>query len=33
MLPIPTGPGLGFAWNEDGIARHTRGMKLTKSAI
>jgi D-galactarolactone cycloisomerase len=33
MLPIPTGPGLGFQWNEDGIAKHTRGMKLTKSAI
>jgi L-alanine-DL-glutamate epimerase-like enolase superfamily enzyme len=29
MLPIPTGPGLGFRWNEDGIARHTGGMKLT----
>ncbi len=33
LLPIPDGPGLGFKWNEDGIAKHTGGMKLTKSAL
>jgi L-alanine-DL-glutamate epimerase-like enolase superfamily enzyme len=33
MLPIPNGPGLGFQWNEDGIARHTGGLKLTPSAL
>jgi D-galactarolactone cycloisomerase len=32
MLPIPDGPGLGFRWNPDGIARHTRGLTLTPSA-
>ena len=31
MLEIPTGPGLGYRWNDDGIAKHTQGMKLTKS--
>jgi D-galactarolactone cycloisomerase len=31
-LTIPDGPGLGFAWNPDGIAKHTRGMSLTPSA-
>jgi D-galactarolactone cycloisomerase len=30
MLRIPDGPGLGFEWNADGIARHTGGMKLTR---
>jgi D-galactarolactone cycloisomerase len=25
MLPIPTGPGLGIAWNPDGLARLSRG--------
>ncbi len=33
LLAIPDGPGLGFEWNEDGIARHTGGMKLTKSTL
>lgn len=33
FLPIPDGPGLGFRWNEDGIARHTNGMKLTPSSL
>jgi D-galactarolactone cycloisomerase len=33
MLHIPDGPGLGFRWNEDGIARHTGGLKLTPSAL
>jgi L-alanine-DL-glutamate epimerase-like enolase superfamily enzyme len=32
-LAIPDAPGLGFAWNLDGIAKHTRGMGLTRSAI
>lgn len=32
MLSIPDGPGLGVRWNEDGIAKHTGGLKLTKSA-
>jgi D-galactarolactone cycloisomerase len=32
MLRIPDGPGLGFRWNPDGIARHTRGLALTPSA-
>jgi L-alanine-DL-glutamate epimerase-like enolase superfamily enzyme len=32
-LAIPTAPGLGFEWNPDGIAKHTRGMKLTKSNL
>jgi len=33
MLPIPAGPGLGFKWNADGIAKHTKGMKLTPSVL
>jgi len=33
MLVIPDGPGLGFKWNEDGIEKHTGGMKLTKSLL
>lgn len=33
MLAIPDQPGLGFAWNPDGIARHTGGMKLTESTL
>ena len=33
MLAIPDGPGLGYKWNDDGIAHHTRGMRLTKSTI
>jgi hypothetical protein len=33
LLPIPSGPGLGFEWNEDGIAKYTGGMKLTKSVL
>ncbi len=32
-LPIPAGPGLGVAWNEDGIERHTGGMRLTRSTV
>jgi L-alanine-DL-glutamate epimerase-like enolase superfamily enzyme len=31
-LVIPDGPGLGFEWNPDGIAKHCRGMRLTPSA-
>lgn len=30
---IPDGPGLGFEWSPDGIAKHTRGMKLTPSSV
>jgi D-galactarolactone cycloisomerase len=33
MLRIPDGAGLGVRWNEDGIARHTGGMKLTASVL
>jgi len=33
MLTIPDGPGLGFRWNEDGIAHHTGGLKLTPSVL
>lgn len=33
MLAIPDGPGLGFRWSEEGIARHTGGMKLTPSTL
>jgi L-alanine-DL-glutamate epimerase-like enolase superfamily enzyme len=33
LLRIPDGPGLGFAWNPDGIAKHARGMKLTPSSL
>lgn len=33
MLPIPAGPGLGLAWNPEGIEKHSGGMKLTPSAI
>lgn len=33
MLRIPDGPGLGFRWNEDGIARHAGGMRLTPSTL
>jgi D-galactarolactone cycloisomerase len=33
MLAIPDGPGLGFTWNEDGIAKHTGGMKFTRSTL
>jgi L-alanine-DL-glutamate epimerase-like enolase superfamily enzyme len=33
LLPIPAGPGLGFEWNEEGIAKHTGGMKLTKCVL
>ncbi len=28
FLTIPDGPGLGFRWSAEGIARHTGGMKL-----
>lgn len=33
MLSIPDGPGLGFRWNPDGIAKHTGGLQLTVSAL
>ena len=33
LLAIPDGPGLGYEWSADGIARHSGGMKLTKSAL
>jgi L-alanine-DL-glutamate epimerase-like enolase superfamily enzyme len=33
MLAIPDGPGLGFRWNEDGIAHHTGGLRLTPSTL
>jgi L-alanine-DL-glutamate epimerase-like enolase superfamily enzyme len=33
MLPIPNGPGLGFRWNDDGVARHTGGLRLTPSTL
>lgn len=32
-LPIPDAPGLGFTWNPEGIAKHTRGMALTHSVL
>lgn len=32
-LAIPDGPGLGFQWNDDGIARHTGGLRLTPSSL
>ena len=32
-LTIPDGPGLGFRWNEEGIEKHTRGLKLTPSTL
>jgi L-alanine-DL-glutamate epimerase-like enolase superfamily enzyme len=32
LISIPDGPGLGFQWSEEGIARHTGGMKLTRSS-
>ena len=32
-LAIPAGPGLGFRWNPDGIARHTGGLALTPSVL
>ena len=33
MLVIPDGPGLGFVWSPEGIARHTGGMALTESTL
>lgn len=33
FLPIPDGPGLGFKWNPDGIAKHTGGLTLTPSTL
>ena len=33
MVAIPTAPGLGFTWNDDGIAKHSRGLRLTRSAL
>ena len=32
-ISIPDGPGLGMEWNPDGIAKLTRGMKLTSSSL
>jgi D-galactarolactone cycloisomerase len=32
-LRIPDRPGLGFHWNPEGVARHTRGLSLTPSAL
>ena len=32
-LSIPDGPGLGFTWNPDGIAKHTGGLSLTPSVL
>ncbi|HCR29661.1 MAG TPA: mandelate racemase, partial [Opitutae bacterium] len=32
-ISIPDGPGLGMEWNPDGIAKFTRGMKLTSSSL
>lgn len=32
-LSIPDGPGLGFVWNQDGIARFTGGLQLTPSVL
>jgi L-alanine-DL-glutamate epimerase-like enolase superfamily enzyme len=32
MLKIPDDPGLGFQWNPDGVAKISKGVKLTKSA-
>lgn len=29
-IEIPDGPGLGFAWNPEGIEKHTGGLKLTE---
>lgn len=33
FLTIPDGPGLGFEWSSDGVAKHSGGMKLTPSAL
>jgi len=33
MLTIPDGPGLGFRWNDDGIAKHSGGLRLTPSTL
>jgi L-alanine-DL-glutamate epimerase-like enolase superfamily enzyme len=33
FLVIPDGPGLGFEWNNDGIAKHSGGMALTSSVL
>jgi D-galactarolactone cycloisomerase len=33
MLRIPDGPGLGFRWNSEGIAKHTGGLTLTTSSV
>lgn len=32
-IAIPEGPGLGMAWNPEGIAKFTGGMKLTPSSL
>jgi L-alanine-DL-glutamate epimerase-like enolase superfamily enzyme len=32
-LAIPDAPGLGFAWNADGLAKHTRGLALTRCVL
>lgn len=33
LIEIPSGPGLGMAWNPDGIAKFTGGKRLTRSTI
>lgn len=33
LLQIPAGPGLGFEWNNEGIAKHAGGLTLTKSTL
>ncbi|CAN5389318.1 mandelate racemase/muconate lactonizing enzyme family protein [soil metagenome] len=32
-LPIPEGPGYGFTWNAEGIARLSRGAQIAKSTL
>lgn len=33
LLQIPNAPGLGFAWNPDGVAKLSRGLTLTPSIM
>lgn len=33
LIQIPTRPGLGMAWNPDGIAKFTGGIQLTPSSL
>jgi L-alanine-DL-glutamate epimerase-like enolase superfamily enzyme len=32
-LPIPDGPGYGYRWNRDGIARLSKGVKISESRL